>query len=112
MSLLIYEQIYRPLEAASIHLLSLLPGTRGSKIHCTLSHVPLDICTMPYETLSCVLGPAEPCNRIYLEGCPFVVRANAMAALKVLRYEDHPRTLWIDSICINQDDKQEQGHQV
>ena len=43
---------------------------------------------------------------------PFMVRPNLASALKQLRYRDRPRYLWIDAICINQDDNNERNVQV
>ncbi|KAK1756483.1 heterokaryon incompatibility protein-domain-containing protein [Echria macrotheca] len=40
------------------------------------------------------------------------LQANLMAALPCLRQSDSSRTFWIDSICINQADDLEKGHQV
>jgi hypothetical protein len=40
------------------------------------------------------------------------VRQNLEGSLRHLRYTDTPRTLWIDAICINQDDISERGEQV
>ena len=42
----------------------------------------------------------------------FAIAVNLHDALVRLRDEDEDRILWIDAICINQDDKQECGHQV
>jgi hypothetical protein len=38
--------------------------------------------------------------------------ATSEAALRRMRYWDKPRTLWIDSICIDQNNVEENGHQV
>lgn len=40
------------------------------------------------------------------------VRKELALALKYLRYPNKSRTLWIDAICINQDDPSERNHQV
>ena len=40
------------------------------------------------------------------------ITANCEAALRAIRYVDEVRTIWIDSICIDQDDAQERSHQV
>ena len=40
------------------------------------------------------------------------ITANLDAALRYLRFEDRPRTLWIDAICINQGDLNERSEQV
>ncbi|KIW08328.1 uncharacterized protein PV09_01245 [Verruconis gallopava] len=40
------------------------------------------------------------------------LRPSLVEALHFLRYEDRPRTFWIDAICINQNDYLEKGTQV
>ncbi|PLN79936.1 heterokaryon incompatibility protein-domain-containing protein [Aspergillus taichungensis] len=40
------------------------------------------------------------------------ITANLDAALRHLRFEDRPRTLWIDAICIDQGDLNERSEQV
>jgi hypothetical protein len=40
------------------------------------------------------------------------VTQNLYVALRHLRYDQHPRTLWIDALCIDQTDNQEEAVQV
>jgi hypothetical protein len=56
-------------------------------------------------------GTSKPLN-ISFDGEVFAVIENVHAALEYLRNEDEDRTLWIDAVCINQDDPKERGHQV
>ena len=51
-------------------------------------------------------------TEILLDGQVFHVRRNLAFALKDLRLADQPRRLWIDAICINQDDHEERSSQV
>ncbi|KAL8365197.1 hypothetical protein RB595_004145 [Gaeumannomyces hyphopodioides] len=41
-----------------------------------------------------------------------IIGQSLAVALRHLRRRDRPRRLWIDAICINQDDKNEKDHQV
>ena len=52
--------------------------------------------------------------KIYTAGFPgsFKVRPNLHAALQQLRLRDRPKRLWIDAICINQEDNDEKNAQV
>ena len=40
------------------------------------------------------------------------IRSNLAAALRALRYPEQARTLWIDSLCINQKDFEKRGAQI
>lgn len=40
------------------------------------------------------------------------LRQNLAQAIRYLRYAGQPRRMWIDNICINQENKNEQGDQV
>lgn len=49
------------------------------------------------------------CNRLDLE---IRVTVNCKEALRHIRYLDRPRTIWIDTVCINQEDVEERNTQV
>ncbi|KAG4255443.1 hypothetical protein FPRO04_03975 [Fusarium proliferatum] len=65
-----------------------------------------------YEALSYTWGDPEPTKRILVNGLPFWISANLFAALRQLRLPERPRLLWIDAICINQNDLIEKAGQV
>ncbi|KAJ3527913.1 hypothetical protein NM208_g10467 [Fusarium decemcellulare] len=68
-----------------------------------------------FEALSYTWGTEPPCGFIIVEGTTvtkFPVRENLLAVLQQLRYTDNSRTLWIDAICINQNDNDERRIQV
>jgi hypothetical protein len=68
---------------------------------------------MPFfEAISYVWGSDERKNDIRCNGAMVKITDNLRDALMQQRRVDNPRTLWADSICINQDDMAERGHQV
>jgi hypothetical protein len=106
---------YRCLDRSrrEIRLLILEPGSGTDMIRCTLEHAFIDTTPQPlYETISYVCG--DPSNKLPIILCGHGVQAMATseAALRRMRLRDQPRTLWIDSICIDQNNTVERGHQV
>lgn len=65
-----------------------------------------------YEALSYTWGDSKKECSISCGSENIEVTANLAAALVQLRKPDTPRTLWIDQICINQDDVDERNEQV
>ncbi|KAF7867484.1 uncharacterized protein EAF02_009675 [Botrytis sinoallii] len=106
-------QLYHTLEVSKkeVRLVTLLPGDFSNDIFCTLTTVSL-IDEPFYEALSYVWGnPMNKCD-INLQGVSFPITTNLESALRHLRYYDLPRILWIDAICINQEDIPERNSQV
>lgn len=69
-----------------------------------------------YEALSWCWGDGEDLYAIRIErnGDVFKrkIRMELALALRYLRYPDKKRTIWVDSICIDQDNHSERNHQV
>jgi Heterokaryon incompatibility protein (HET) len=74
-----------------------------------------------YEALSYTWGDADVSEFCEVENnqgrdAPFFtklgLRPNLASALRYLRYSDEMRVLWIDAICINQEDVKERNEQV
>ncbi|KAK4460584.1 heterokaryon incompatibility protein-domain-containing protein [Cladorrhinum samala] len=119
--------LYQPLFSTSagpkqfrlITLLPLLPSSPPSSeappISCTLTTYTLKSPDTPaYEALSYCWGSGAADNRVQIQcnSLPFQATTNLADALRRLRLPDRPRTLWIDAICINQDDLAERAEQV
>lgn len=66
----------------------------------------------PYEALSYTWGSAAEPNHILVNGKTLAVTRNLHLALHQLRFDLEDRILWVDAICINQENKNERGHQV
>lgn len=107
---------YEPLnpDRPAIRLLHLHPGGNNSEISCSLSQAELNQRndTISYEALSYTWGLPDLFERIIVDGCYLNVTYNLHSVLQQLRYSDVDRILWIDAICIDQENKKERGHQV
>ncbi|KAF2449742.1 HET-domain-containing protein, partial [Karstenula rhodostoma CBS 690.94] len=109
---------YSPLLAHpnSIRLLRLLPTSRAEDpIHCRIFNYSLTTPTRTshlYECLSYVWGSVEDKQTIQIDGAELAVTKNLHGALRRLRDPDLDRVLWVDAVCINQDDLEERANQV
>jgi hypothetical protein len=109
------DSCYRPLNERSreIRLLVLLPQPHpeDNRIQCNLLVSPLNSAP-EYEALSYTWGNPDNFNfRVRVDDVLVPVRRNLLCALRVLR-GDTERLLWIDALCINQEDSNEKGRQV
>lgn len=100
-------------ERVSIRVIRVLP-TRSEQgyIQCTMRHTDIED---QYECLSYVWGdPSSKHHRILINGRVFWVRDNLWNFLSVAASESrhHSFDLWIDAICIDQDNVLERNHQV
>lgn len=96
----------------TIRILELLPSAlKWSGIQTSLRAVPLDHIPI-YEALSYTWGTEPPIHRIFCNGQNFAIRPNLFHALRRLRYRTKPRLLWIDAICIDQDNADEKNLQI
>ncbi|KAI1350589.1 heterokaryon incompatibility protein-domain-containing protein [Xylaria sp. FL0043] len=111
---------YRPLDSSKkqIRLLTLLTGEWNDKITCKLSVASLDE-ELKYEALSYVWGSQTDLVDIDVNGIAFPATRNLYAALRRLREQigstgsnENSRTLWVDAVCINQQDADEKRDQV
>ena len=113
---------YRPLNTSKneIRLLDLYIHTGGDDIKCELKRTNLDT-EIRYEALSYVWGSSIDKRVITLDNRPCKVTLNLYVALQHLKREESMterqykrpfRRIWIDAICINQDDLDERTAQV
>ncbi|KAI1503759.1 heterokaryon incompatibility protein-domain-containing protein [Biscogniauxia marginata] len=95
-----------------VRLFELLPGEKDEQLRGKLTTVDLD--TGPdFDAVSYVWGNPTPRFTITVDDDKFLeIPENLRNALINLRRRDGSRTLWVDAICINQQDTQERGHQV
>jgi Heterokaryon incompatibility protein (HET) len=107
----IYQQL--PADKDAIRLLLLQPHdcTWSSTIKCSLINATISG-SRPYEALSYAWGELLPMQKIVLNGQVISVRQNLFDCLLHVRRENKIRWLWIDALCIDQDNLEEKGRQV
>ena len=107
---------YPTLETAShIRLVTICPRTEANPTYSSLSislqQFPISQCP-PYQALSYTWGQPDRSDRVHCEDDEYVnVTPNLLAALLHLQ-RLKPVTLWVDAICINQEDYKERSRQV
>ncbi len=100
---------------ASIRLVTLLAGPLNDRLQCEINVVTVQD-DLSYEAISYVWGRPE--DKASIQVCneygdrELEIPANLRAALRCFRHPSSTRTLWIDSICINQNDDDERSQQV
>jgi hypothetical protein len=107
--------LYQPLPPIgvnkNIRLLELLPGTALDDVQSVLFTVDLGDCP-EYEALSYCWGEEIETTPIQVNEQTLYITKTLRSALFRLRNPDRSRTIWVDAICINQDDIEERGEQV
>ncbi|KAF4622767.1 hypothetical protein G7Y89_g14257 [Cudoniella acicularis] len=108
---------YSPLpEDDSIRLMIVHPASPGSDIHCSLVLTTISECRYniyrQYTALSYVWGNPTKTKTVFVDGAPFQATINLAAALDDLRDESQPLRLWVDAICIDQNNIPERNLQV
>jgi heterokaryon incompatibility protein (HET) len=104
---------YTPLavEKNDIRLLDLHAGKFNDPIQCSLRHVFLQP-GVNFTALSYAWGDPNKRKNITINQCSMSVTINLYDALQHMRHITEPRSLWIDALCINQEDLEERAAQV
>jgi Heterokaryon incompatibility protein (HET) len=96
----------------TIRVLALLPG-EGPTLKATMFCV--DLSSGPiFEALSYVWGAMEADASYFLniDGTIMEITPNLYHALQALRLRQGPRVLWVDAVCINQNDNRDKETQI
>jgi len=113
--------LYRRLDSTSFRLLKLHPKSSRIDVHqnpqkdgylqgTLVEHKLGD--DLSYDCLSYVWGSPEATTIIFLDGGALPLTANLELALKSVQQDDLDRLIWVDAICINQQDQEERRLQV
>jgi len=106
--------IYKPLKPHQTRFLTIFPArSMDDEICSELMVTSLDNkLVASYEALSYTWGSQILTHDIIVNNCQVKVTENLFEALRHLRNERKPRTLWIDAVCVNQQDLTERSQQV
>ncbi|CAG8982897.1 hypothetical protein HYALB_00002914 [Hymenoscyphus albidus] len=120
-----YKYQYSPLKIQSHFRLIAFPreeqvDPRAERLNCELAHFSLDDTAPRYRALSYEWGiPSDKDPRIWINGMPHIIRKNLFCAMLELHSGQRGKTkygtpywIWIDALCINQEDLLERNEQV
>ncbi|KAI1346488.1 heterokaryon incompatibility protein-domain-containing protein [Xylaria sp. FL0043] len=71
-----------------------------------------DTAAQGYTTLSYAWGDGKDAHIIFIGDRQLTIGHNLDTALRDIRRKDRPIRLWVDALCINQEDVKERNHQV
>ncbi|KAF4925688.1 Heterokaryon incompatibility protein 6, OR allele [Colletotrichum viniferum] len=107
---------YQPLVEDEIRLLTVWPGSFGDAVRCSLAVTTTTRGYEEYDAISYTWAGdgdiIDKSGRVSIASEDFPVTPNCEAVLRRVRQEWTPRIVWIDAICVNQDDLHERGRQV
>lgn len=111
-----YRYLPLPSEGDCIRLLCLLPNkSEAEPLQCKLHNYSLQKLsprTHRYEALSYIWGDPHETLPIYLDEDQLLITVNLHAALSRLRDHSFERIIWVDAICIDQENLKERIQQV
>ncbi|KAK5125466.1 hypothetical protein LTR85_000575 [Meristemomyces frigidus] len=107
------QPAYPPIEPGKeFRILKLLPAPRPTEdLVCELETAKL-LSPPEFEALSYVWGETTNRSFVNIRGERVGITTNLDEALRALRDPDHDRVLWVDALCIRQDDLEERSKHV
>ncbi|KAM7184426.1 Heterokaryon incompatibility protein (HET) domain containing protein [Rhypophila sp. PSN 637] len=112
---------YRSVSPTTIRLVTLEPASNDDALRCQIRHVELASTRaggpgggqkVEYEALSYEWGVLGATEDLVCDSGVLKITPSLDSALKHLRWGHKGRTLWVDQICINQEDVAERSQQV
>ena len=104
-----YEELTGP---SDIRLLKLQPGQGAEPVMSSLMVYSLDDREYGWHALSYTWGNPHDRRKITCDGHQISVTANLHSALQRVRLADKPMMIWVDAVCINQENTKEKESQV
>lgn len=107
------SKVYRPLShgPSAIRLLRIHRGKPEDPILCSLFESVLDSGS-GFDALSYVWGDLDKLAKIQLNAEDFAITQNLESALRQFRNPSQDRVIWIDALCINQNNIPERNAQI
>jgi len=105
---------YQPLNGAKKTRLLVLQPCKvfSDDLTAELREISLEDPTVQYEALSYVWGTSQGSVQITCQGRSIAITPNCASALRYLRRTRQPRALWVDAVCIDQNNILERNDQV
>jgi hypothetical protein len=102
---------YRQLRLGETRLLELRPGFQDTPLSGEVHHINIEKAP-PYQALSYVWGPAMQNYTLETPEGRIPIATSLYAALNRVRARDEVTYLWVDAVCINQNDGHEKSIQI
>lgn len=103
---------YQALGEGDMRLFVLFPGEYDDPLRGCICHIPFDSAG-PYRALSYVWGPDHQSERnLVTPNGVLKIKATLGAAFQRIRQKKKELVLWVDAICINQEDTKEKAQQI
>ncbi|OBR10459.1 Het domain-containing protein [Colletotrichum higginsianum IMI 349063] len=99
-------------DSRSIRILVLHAGDSSESLQGELELITIGTGRRKYEAVSYVWGSLSKTHEMICDGGPVSITESLHGALKRLRFPHKSRHLWIDQVCINQDDPEEKSSQI
>ncbi|PMD64854.1 uncharacterized protein K444DRAFT_554213 [Hyaloscypha bicolor E] len=99
---------YKHLKDGQMRLLSLLPGPRDAELRGVVYHASLKD-PGDFRALSYTWGTTDMTNSMWTPDGTIKLTLSLHAALKCVRHPKEPMVLWVDALCINQDENDQEA---